>query len=235
MKTRIVTVCMALFMAMSWNAWAQTGGSPKGRVTIPLKHGSDHPGKRTDADMERWRGYGLGQFIHWGVYAIPGGEWNGKTYNGAAEWIRAWREFPREEYDNLYKQFNPTGFDAKAWARMAKKMGAGYLIFTTKHHDGFCLWPSRYTDYTVAHTPYQKDIVGQVVDAYTAEGIDVYLYFSIMDWNQGGGLYQPPKNEEERPAGKDSNSLLATNCWNGWRIILRLKDSGSTAHGMPLG
>ena len=198
MKTRIVTVCMALFMAMSWNAWAQTGGSPKGRVTIPLKHGSDHPGKRTDADMERWRGYGLGQFIHWGVYAIPGGEWNGKTYNGAAEWIRAWREFPREEYDNLYKQFNPTGFDAKAWARMAKKMGAGYLIFTTKHHDGFCLWPSRYTDYTVAHTPYQKDIVGQVVDAYTAEGIDVYLYFSIMDWNQGGWLYQPPKNEEEK-------------------------------------
>ena len=198
MKTRIVTVCMALFMAMSWNAWGQTGRSPKGRVTIPLKHGSDHPGKRTDADMERWRGYGLGQFIHWGVYAIPGGEWNGKTYNGAAEWIRAWREFPREEYDNLYKQFNPTGFDAKAWARMAKKMGAGYLIFTTKHHDGFCLWPSRYTDYTVAHTPYQKDIVGQVVDAYTAEGIDVYLYFSIMDWNQGGWLYQPPKNEEEK-------------------------------------
>ena len=56
-------------------------------------------------------------------------------------------------------------------------MGANYMIFTTKHHDGFCLWPSKYTDYTIAHTPYKKDVVKQIVDAYTAEGIDVHLYF----------------------------------------------------------
>ena len=153
---------------------------------IPLKHGAHHIGKRTDADMQRWREYGLGQFIHWGVYAIPGGQWNGKTTHYAAEWFRTSGLITREEYDNLYKQFNPTKFDARQWAKQAKQMGAKYMIFTTKHHDGFCLWPSKYTDYTIANTPYQKDIVKEIVDAYHAEGIDVYLYFSIIDWNHPG-------------------------------------------------
>lgn len=159
---------------------------PPAKAKIPLKHGAHHTGKRTDADMQRWREYGLGQFIHWGVYAIPGGQWNGKTSHYAAEWFRTSRLISREEYDNLYKQFNPVAFDAKRWAKQAKEMGAKYMIFTTKHHDGFCMWPSAYTDYTIANTPYKKDIVGEIMDAYTAEGIDVYLYFSIIDWNHPG-------------------------------------------------
>lgn len=129
--------------------------------TIPLKYGAHRTGNRTDAEMERWRSYGLGQFIHWGVYAIPGGQWAGKTYGGAAEWIRSWSKATAPEnwtntYDNFYKQFNPTSFDAKAWAKQAKQMGAKYVIFTTKHHDGFCLWPSKYTDYTIKNSPYKK-------------------------------------------------------------------------------
>ncbi|MDR1337345.1 MAG: alpha-L-fucosidase [Tannerella sp.] len=161
---------------------AQTGTKER----IPLKHGAHRTGKRTDADMQRWREYGLGQFIHWGVYAIPGGVWNGKTYTGAAEWIRSWKEIPNEAYDSLYRQFNPTRFDARNWARQAGEMGARYMIFTAKHHDGFCMWPSQYTGYTVANTPYKKDIVKELVDAYTAAGIDVYLYFSIIDWSHPG-------------------------------------------------
>ena len=192
MRIQSIFCCMALLLAMQLNAQIHNVENFKGRITIPLKHGSDHPGKRTDEAMNRWRSHGLGQFIHWGVYAIPGGERNGKTYGGAAEWIRAWSEYPKTEYDNLYKQFNPIDFDARKWARQAKEMGAGYVIFTTKHHDGFCLWPSKYTDYTIANTPYKKDIVKQVVDAYTAEGIDVHLYFSVMDWAQGGWSYETP-------------------------------------------
>lgn len=170
--------------------------------TIPLKYGAHRTGNRTDAAMERWRDYGLGQFIHWGVYAIPGGQWEGKTYGGAAEWIRSWggKSAPenwRTTYDNLYKQFNPTNFDANAWAKQAKEMGAKYVIFTTKHHDGFCLWPSKYTNYTIKNTPYKKDIVKQVVDAYNAQGIDVYLYFSIIDWNYPGYRSATPKTPEE--------------------------------------
>ncbi|WP_407478191.1 alpha-L-fucosidase, partial [Elizabethkingia anophelis] len=89
----------------------------------------------------------------------------------------------RNIYDNLYKQFNPKDFDAKRWARQAKEMGVKYVIFTTKHHDGFALWPTKYSDYNITKTPYKKDIVKQIVDAYTAEGIDVFLYFSILEWN----------------------------------------------------
>ncbi|WP_436488474.1 alpha-L-fucosidase [Chitinophaga sp. ARDCPP14] len=151
--------------------------------TITLQHGAHRTGNRTDADMARWRSLRLGQFIHWGLYAIPGGEWNGKTYNGAAEWIRSWKEMPRCDYDNLYKQFNPVNYHPEQWAQYAKDMGAAYMIITTKHHDGFCLWPSKYTRYTVAASPYKKDIIGPMVDAYNKKGIDVYLYFSIIDWN----------------------------------------------------
>lgn len=153
------------------------------RASVALKHGANRIGKRTDADMQRWREHGLGQFIHWGVYAIPGGHWNGQAYGGAAEWIRAWKDMPNEDYDNLYKQFNPVNFHAGQWAKMAKHMGVKYMIITTKHHDGFCIWPSRYTGYTIQNTPYRKDILKEIIDAYNKEGIDVHLYFSIIDWN----------------------------------------------------
>lgn len=202
MKIKIL-LCLLLISTINLHAQINNVENFKGRVTIPLKHGSDHPGKRMDKAMIKWRNYGLGQFIHWGLYSIPGGEWNGKTYSGAAEWIRAWEDFPVTEYDNLYKQFNPINFDAKKWARLAKDMGAGYVIFTTKHHDGFCLWPSKYTDYTIANTPYKKDIVKQIVDAYANEGIDVYLYFSVMDWHQGGWIYNPPATESEKKRWED--------------------------------
>ncbi|MFT3824792.1 MAG: alpha-L-fucosidase [Chitinophagaceae bacterium] len=157
--------------------------------TIPLQHGAHRIGKRTDSAMARWRGYGLGQFIHWGLYAIPGGQWNGKEYNGAAEWIRSWNGIPNSTYDSLIYQFNPTKFDAAGWARTAKQMGARYVTITTKHHDGFCLWPSKFTNYTVASSPYKKDIIGPLVDAYNKEGIDVILYFSVMDWHHPGWRY----------------------------------------------
>lgn len=200
---RRIAIIAALCVAMSAATATQTVAQPQKqppRTSIALKHGAHRIGSRTDADMQRWREHGLGQFIHWGVYAIPGGKWGDKTYTGAAEWIRSWREMPKAEYDNLYQQFNPKDFDARRWARQAREMGARYMIFTTKHHDGFCLWPSRYTDYTVANSPYKKDIVGQIVDAYNAEGIDVTLYFSIIDWNHKGYRSAPPKTDEEKAA-----------------------------------
>lgn len=192
---------LGILIAVSMATFAQQPIKSKAD-TIPLLYGAHRTGNRTDVDMERWRSYGLGQFIHWGVYAIPGGAWGDKRYNGAAEWIRSWSGASapanwRNTYDNLYKQFNPINFDANKWAKQAKDMGAKYVIFTTKHHDGFCLWPSKYTDYTVANTPYKKDIVKQVVDAYDAQGVDVYLYFSIIDWNHKGYLSAVPKTETD--------------------------------------
>ncbi|HMR20300.1 MAG TPA: alpha-L-fucosidase, partial [Sphingobacterium sp.] len=147
-----------------------------------------------------------GQFIHWGVYAIPGNEWEGVSARGgaaASEWIRSWGgptapEDWKNIYDNLYKQFNPTEFDAKMWAKQAKDMGAKYMIFTTKHHDGFALWPTKYSSYNITKSPYKKDIVKEVVDAYTAEGIDVYLYFSVLEWNNPNYMGKTPHTDEEK-------------------------------------
>lgn len=163
---------------------------------IELKHGSHREGKRNDEVMQKWRGYGLGQFIHWGLYAIPGGEWNAKQYNGAAEWIRSWNGIPKSTYDSLIYQFNPVNFNAEEWAATAKQMGAKYVTITTKHHDGFCLWPSKYTSYTVANSPWKKDIMKPLVDAYNKAGIDVILYFSVMDWNHPGWRYDIKTKED---------------------------------------
>ncbi|WP_087149059.1 alpha-L-fucosidase [Pedobacter lusitanus] len=156
---------------------------------VSLVHGAHRTGRRTDAAMARWRAYGLGQFIHWGLYSIPGGEWDGKTYNGAAEWIRSWDGITKSAYDSLIYHFNPVKFDATAWAAAAQQMGAKYVTITTKHHDGFCLWPSKYTSYTVASSPYKKDLIKPLVDAYNKAGIDVILYFSIMDWSNPDWRY----------------------------------------------
>lgn len=150
---------------------------------IPLLYGADRLGKRHDAAMKHFRDNRLGAFIHWGLYAIPGGEWKGKVYPGAAEWLKAWADVPSDEWLKLMEQWNPQKFDAKKWAKMAKQMGVKYVKITTKHHEGFCLWPSKYTKNTVAYTPYGKDILGELVKAYNEEGIDVHFYFSVLDWS----------------------------------------------------
>lgn len=150
---------------------------------IPLKYGATRLTPRQDAAMKRFRDHRVGAFIHWGLYAIPGGVWNGKTYAGAAEWLKVWAKVPNKEWLALMKQWNPVKFDARAWARQLKAAGFRYVKVTTKHHEGFCLWPSKTTRYTVAHTPYKKDILGELVDACNAEGLDVHFYFSIMDWS----------------------------------------------------
>lgn len=183
MKHRIFTTLAASLLAAG-AALAQT--PPKALPAdqeIRLEYGADRLGKRTDKDMRKFRDNRLGAFIHWGLYAIPGGEWNGKMYGGAAEWLKAWAKVPADEWLALMDQWNPTKFDAKAWAKMAKKMGVKYVKITTKHHEGFCLWPSAYTEYTVANTPYKKDLLGEMVKAYNDEGIDVHFYFSVMDWS----------------------------------------------------
>lgn len=164
---------------------------------IGLQYGADRLGKRYDAAMQKFRENRLGAFIHWGLYAIPGGEWNGQVYNGAAEWLKSWAKVPAEEWLQLMKQWNPQNFDAKKWAKMAKDMGVKYVKITTKHHEGFCLWPSKFTEYTVTNTPYKKDILGELVKAYNEVGIDVHFYFSVMDWSHPDWRYSIKNQEDE--------------------------------------
>lgn len=169
---------LALTLALSGSVFAQ-----KKQQDIPLQFGASYFGKRQDEAMQKFRDNRFGEFIHWGLYSIPGGEWNGKVYGGAAEWLKVWANVPREDWLLLMKQWNPKKFNAKVWAKMAKQMGAKYVKITTKHHEGFCLWPSKTTKYTVANTPYKKDILGELVKAYNDEGIDVHFYYSFLDWS----------------------------------------------------
>ncbi|GAB3419325.1 alpha-L-fucosidase [Niabella aquatica] len=211
MNRTVLKIIITVFLSgtlLYANAQSWTGPKEKPKERIELEYGPLHTGKRTDADMQRFREYGLGQFIHWGVYAIAGGEWNGVKAPTASEWIRVWsgKSAPqnwRETYDNLYKQFNPEDFDAKRWARQARQMGARYMIITTKHHDGFCLWPSKYSRYTIAQSPYKKDVIKQLVDAYTTEGIDVYLYFSIIDWHNKDYQSAAPQTDVQKASYKN--------------------------------
>jgi alpha-L-fucosidase len=139
--------------------------------------------KRNDSAMRKWRENRFGLFIHWGLFATPAGYWKGQYYEGAAEWIKADANISNEEYEPLIHQFNPAAFDAKQWAKMAKRLGVRYVTFVPKHHEGFCMWDSKFTDYDLTATPYKKDIIGPLSRALKAEGIDFHLYYSIIDWN----------------------------------------------------
>lgn len=177
--------------------------------TIPLKYGAQRIGKRTDPDMQRWRDNRFGQFIHFGLYSLLGGYWKDKCYDGAAEWIKASARIPNSEYEQLPQQMTLPRFDAGEWARIAKQMGVKYAVITTKHHEGFCLWPSKYTDYTIANTPYGRDLLREYVDAYNREGIDVYFYFSIIDWNHKDWRSTVKTREDSLAFGRFKQFTLA--------------------------
>jgi len=139
------------------------------------------PISEEDNRMDWWREAKFGMFIHWGLYAIPAGEWNGQTNH--AEWIRTTAQIPLEQYDEFLPEFNPIKFDADAWVKMAKDAGMKYITITSKHHDGFALYDSKASDYDVMSTPFQRDILKELAEACRKAGIKLCFYHSIMDWH----------------------------------------------------
>jgi alpha-L-fucosidase len=134
-----------------------------------------------DARMQWFRDARFGMFIHWGLYSIPAGEWQGKTSYG--EWILEETHMPVSEYEKYADQFNPTEFNATNWVRAAKAAGVKYLVITSKHHDGFALYPSDLSDWNVKRTPFKRDPLAELAAACKAEGITFCFYHSIMDWH----------------------------------------------------
>ncbi|MCB0639949.1 MAG: alpha-L-fucosidase, partial [Lewinella sp.] len=140
--------------------------------------------KEFDDRMAWWRDAGFGMFIHWGAYAVPGGVHNGKDVSGAGEWIMSSAHIPVPEYEPYARQFNPQQFDAEEWVRIAKDAGMEYIVITSKHHDGFCLWDSKVTDYDIMDTsPFKRDILKELREACDKAGIKLCFYHSIMDWH----------------------------------------------------
>jgi alpha-L-fucosidase len=141
------------------------------------------PEERT-ARMKWWREARFGMFIHWGVYAVPAGIHKGKPVRGLGEWIMQKGSIPIPEYEEYAKQFNPVKFDAGAWVKLAKNSGMKYIVITTKHHDGFCMWDSKVSDYDIMDfTPFKRDVLKELSAACEQEGIRLCFYHSIMDWH----------------------------------------------------
>ena len=115
----------------------------------------------------------LGMFIHWGLYALP----------ARHEWVKNRERLTDEEYQKYFGHFCPDLYDPASWARAAREAGIKYFVITTKHHEGFCLWDSAHTDYKVTNTPYGRDLVGPMVEAFRAEGLKVGFYYSLIDWH----------------------------------------------------
>ncbi|MFJ5958695.1 alpha-L-fucosidase [Paenarthrobacter sp. NPDC092416] len=115
----------------------------------------------------------FGMFVHWGLYALP----------ARHEWVMNREEITVEEYSKYFRRFDPDLYDPHEWARAARQAGMRYVVLTTKHHDGFCLWDSALTDYKANNTPAGRDLVGPYVDALRAEGLKVGFYHSLIDWH----------------------------------------------------
>ncbi|MBK8060159.1 MAG: alpha-L-fucosidase [Gemmatimonadetes bacterium] len=155
------------------------------------------PASTTANRMQWWRDARFGMFVHLGLYSVPGGEWKGK-FVGSHEWMRNNAKVPHEEYIRLADSWNPTALDVDGIVRMAKAAGQQYVVVTTKHHEGFSLWPSAVSEYDVMATPYRRDIMRQFADACRRHGLKLGWYYSIMDWYHPD--YLPRRDWEQRDA-----------------------------------
>jgi len=137
-----------------------------------------------DERMAWWRDGRFGMFIHWGVYAVPAGTYKGKRIHGTGEWIMNTAPIPVDEYKKFADAFNPIGYNADEWVRLAKNAGMKYIVITNKHHDGFCLWDSKVTDWDIMDaTPFGRDILAELAAACKKHKIKLCFYHSIMDWH----------------------------------------------------
>lgn len=149
--------------------------------------------KKTPGDTAWFTHDRFGMFIHFGLYSLP----------ARHEWVRTREEISEQDYRKYFDHFNPDLLDAGAWAKSAREAGMKYVVLTTKHHEGFCLFDSQYTDYKVTNTPYGKDIVREVVDAFRAEGLRIGFYYSLIDWHHPDftvDTIHPDRNRPEKVA-----------------------------------
>ena len=150
----------------------------------------------------------FGMFIHWGLYAVP----------GRHEWLKNHEKLNDEQYQRFFDAFNPDMFDPKVWAKAAAAAGMKYFVVTTKHHEGFCMFDSHYTDFKITNTAYGKDAIREIVDAFRAENLKVGFYHSLIDWhhpdyiidnvNYPSGLGKTEEELAEMNKGRDQKKYI---------------------------
>lgn len=157
-KTIITAIMLGLLLIISQSTPAQLPKETEAQKTQRMKW---------------WTDSRFGMFIHWGLYALP----------ARHEWVKNYERMTSEQYQKYFELFNPDLYDAREWAKMAKAAGMRYVVLTAKHHEGFCLFDSKYTDYKSTNTPCGKDLIKEYVEAFRAEGLKVGFYYSLIDWH----------------------------------------------------
>jgi len=157
---------------------ALLAGSARAQTALPPETKAER-----DARMAWWRDARFGMFIHWGLYAVPAGEYNGRRDEKIGEWIMKHLQIPAPEYEKFVGRFNPVKFDAREWVRIAKDAGMKYIVITSKHHDGFAMFDSAVTGYDIMATPFRRDVLKELAQAAREAGIELCFYHSILDWH----------------------------------------------------
>ena len=175
-----------------------------------LANGLQAAASETQAERDRrmkwWREVRFGMFIHWGLYAVPAGEYNGQRSKRIGEWIMEWANIPRAEYEKFAPQFNPVKFDARQWVRIAKDAGMKYIVITSKHHDGFSMFDSRVSNYDIVDaTPYGRDPMRALADESRKQGLKFCFYYSILDWHHPSAYVDAPG---KNPTAGNNQTLL---------------------------
>lgn len=156
--------------------------------------------KETEAQkalrLKWWTEARFGMFIHWGLYALP----------ARHEWVKNRERLTNEQYQQYFELFDPDLYNPRDWAKMARAAGMKYVVLTAKHHEGFCQWDSKYTDYKVTHTPFGRDVVKEYVEAFRAEGLKVGFYYSLIDWHHPD--YTVDRMHPQRPADEADYARL---------------------------
>jgi alpha-L-fucosidase len=182
MRLRTAVVALALVATAGLKACATTVTA----VTQPFRQPAD-PAREKRLEWFRAAKYGL--FIHWGLYAIPAGDWKGRRSPGLGEWIMFRSRIPVREYETLASRFNPVNYHADEWVKLAKDAGMKYIVITSKHHDGFAMFKSQASTYNVVDaTPFKRDVLKELADACARQGMRLGFYYSqSQDWHEPNG------------------------------------------------
>jgi alpha-L-fucosidase len=198
----IILVLVGTFIAFA--APART--SPAAAAQTAKDHQNESKEAR-DQRMSWWRNARFGMFIHWGLYAVPAGEYKGKRSKDTGEWIQSWANIPREEYEEFAKHFDPVKFNAADWVGSAKDAGMQYIVITSKHHEGFSMYDSKVSNYDIVDsTPFKKDPMAELSRECRRQGIHFCFYYSIMDWHHPSQYVDAPG--KARTAGNGQNKIL---------------------------
>lgn len=177
-------------------AWAGALLAQGARPAAPPSPVFAETAAERDARMQWFRDAHFGLFIHWGLYSQLAGEWQDKTVTGGAEWIQNYLNIPTSQYRQLVGQFNPVKFNADDWVRLMARAGVKYIAITSKHHDGFAMWPTRQNaDWNIGVTPFKRDPLKELSEACARRNVRFGVYHSVLDWHHPDWPVRPAYND----------------------------------------